>query len=83
MTIEPIYYLPVIPMILVNGGRGIGTAFSTYIPNFCPKQIISYLKNILQGKPNKKPLIPHFNGFNGTITCLDENYTKFETSGNY
>ena len=30
-TVEPIYYVPIIPMILVNGSKGIGTGFSTDI----------------------------------------------------
>jgi DNA topoisomerase-2 len=39
--IEPEYYIPIIPMILVNGGVGIGTGFSTNIPQFNPDDIIS------------------------------------------
>lgn len=38
--IEPEYYIPIIPMILVNGGIGIGTGFSTNIPQFNPEDII-------------------------------------------
>lgn len=39
-SIEPEYYIPIIPMILVNGGVGIGTGFSTNIPQFDPSDII-------------------------------------------
>jgi DNA topoisomerase-2 len=45
-TIEPEYYIPIIPMILVNGGVGIGTGFSTNIPQFNPSDIISACINI-------------------------------------
>lgn len=38
--IEPMYYVPVIPMVLVNGGVGIGTGFSTNIPAHNPSDII-------------------------------------------
>lgn len=31
-SIEPEYYLPIIPLILVNGAEGIGTGWSTSIP---------------------------------------------------
>ena len=31
-SIEPNYYLPIIPMVLVNGAEGIGTGWSTFIP---------------------------------------------------
>ena len=39
--IEPEYYIPIIPMILVNGGVGIGTGFSTNVPQFNPSDIIN------------------------------------------
>ena len=41
LSIEPEYYIPIIPMILVNGGIGIGTGFSTNIPQFNPEDIIN------------------------------------------
>ena len=43
--IEPNYYLPIIPMILVNGTEGIGTGWSTNVPCFNPREIIQNLKN--------------------------------------
>jgi DNA topoisomerase-2 len=46
LTIEPEYYVPIIPMILVNGGVGIGTGFSTNIPQFNPEEIIDCCINI-------------------------------------
>ena len=44
--IEPEYYVPVIPMILVNGGIGIGTGYSTNIPQYNPTDIIAICKMI-------------------------------------
>ncbi len=44
--IEPEYYVPVIPMILVNGGIGIGTGYSTNIPQYNPADIIAICKMI-------------------------------------
>jgi len=32
MKIEPEYYVPILPMVLVNGAEGIATGYSTYIP---------------------------------------------------
>ena len=43
-TVEPIYYVPIIPMILVNGGKGIGTGFSSDIMCYNPIQIIKKLQ---------------------------------------
>ena len=48
MSIEPEYYLPIIPMALVNGCIGIGTGFSTKIPNYNPLDIIHNLQILLQ-----------------------------------
>lgn len=37
--VEPKYYLPIIPMVLVNGSEGIGTGWSTDIPCYNPREI--------------------------------------------
>ncbi len=71
--IEPKYYLPVIPMILVNGAEGIGTGFSTFIPNYNIKDIIEWLENKLLNKPNKNKLLPFYNNFKGKIIYYDDN----------
>ena len=43
-NIEPDVYSPVIPMVLVNGADGIGTGWSTNIPNYHPMEIVKNLK---------------------------------------
>lgn len=70
--VEPESYYPIIPMILVNGAQGIGTGYSTFIPNHKPLDIIKWLKLKLQGSdvPN---LIPWYNGFEGTIEIITKN----------
>jgi DNA topoisomerase II len=47
MAIEHEYYIPIIPMILVNGGIGIGTGFSTNLPNHNPEDIINECRKII------------------------------------
>jgi DNA topoisomerase-2 len=47
LLIEPEYYIPIIPMVLVNGGIGIGTGYSTNIPQFNPNEIIDIYMNIM------------------------------------
>ena len=47
LSIEPEYYIPIIPMVLVNGGIGIGTGYSTNIPQFNPETIIKIYLNII------------------------------------
>ena len=73
MQIEPKYYLPIIPTILVNGAEGIGTGFSTFIPNYNPNDIITWLINKLDGKQNKITLVPWYKNFKGKIIKYDDN----------
>lgn len=47
--VEPEYYMPIIPMILVNGCQGIGTGWSTFIPNFNPRELCDIIKRKLKG----------------------------------
>lgn len=63
--IEPKYYLPIIPMIIINGSQGIAVGFASKILNRDPKRIIDVcIKNLKGQKYNKvfKPLIREFNG---------------------
>lgn len=79
-SIEPEYYLPIIPMILVNGGKGIGTGWSSDTPHF---NIIDIAKNMLrklEGKEMKK-IHPWYYGFTGTIEEETEN--KYKITGKF
>lgn len=76
--IEPKYYVPIIPMLLVNGSVGIGTGFSCNIPMYNPKDIILVMKERLAGNKERK-LFPWYNGFTGTITV--KNATTYECCG--
>ena len=42
--IEPEYYVPIIPMILINGCEGIGTGWSSKVPSFNPLEIVEAIK---------------------------------------
>jgi len=50
LRIEPEWYIPVIPMVLVNGSEGIGTGWSTKIPNYDVREIVSNLRRFLDGQ---------------------------------
>lgn len=71
IAVEPEYYVPIIPMILINGAIGIGTGFSTNIPCYNPKDVISILKMMLsneyQSSMELPELTPWYMGFEGTI----------------
>ena len=89
-VIEPIYYVPIIPMILVNGTKGIGTGFSTDIMCYNPLQIIEFLESKLSKVANantenaEKLLIePYYHGFKGKIYPCDSSLKKYIIKGCY
>ena len=75
--VEPDFYLPIIPMILVNGGKGIGTGFSYEGLCYNVKSIITYLKNKLQKNTETINIEPYYEGFKGNIIPME---TKKERS---
>ena len=78
--VEPKYYVPIIPMVLVNGMNGIGTGFSTSIPKFNPLEVINMIRDKLKGKEFNK-IHPSYNNFKGKIIQLDSN--NYLSKGNY
>jgi len=80
--VEPQFYVPIIPMVLVNGSKGIGTGFSTEIMCYNPTQIIAYIKNKLHNIVNTgNEFLPYYEGFTGTITKITD--SKFLFKGAY
>ena len=64
MKIEPEYYLPILPTILINGTEGIGTGWSTKLPSFDPMEILKSIRNLINNKAiqNIKPWYRYFKG---------------------
>ena len=81
--VEPIYYTPIIPMILINGTKGIGTGFSTNIMSYNPIQIIEYLENMLTNKKERGIIEPYYKNFKGTIIPCDSDNKKYLIKGCY
>ena len=65
--VEPEYYLPIIPMILVNGGKGIGTGFSMDVQQYNVKDIINNLKDRLNKSKELTKIKSYYEGFKGTV----------------
>lgn len=65
-TVEPEWYLPVIPMLLVNGAEGIGTGWSTNIPSFNPTDLVSNIRRLMNGEELEE-LVPWYKGWEGDI----------------
>lgn len=69
--IEPKFYLPILPNILINGSEGMGTGFATKILTYNPNDLKDAVLAILT-KQNVKRLIPWFKGFTGKVEALSE-----------
>ncbi|XP_066992213.2 DNA topoisomerase 2 isoform X2 [Anabrus simplex] len=67
--IEPQWYIPIIPMVLVNGADGIGTGWMTKIPNYNPREIVQNLMRMIDGE-DPVPMVPWYKNFRGTIEAL-------------
>ncbi|CAG2100496.1 unnamed protein product [Medioppia subpectinata] len=76
--IEPEHYVPIIPMVLVNGADGIGTGWSTNIPNYNPLDIVANIRNLIKGKELVE-MIPWYRNFRGEI--IEQSSNKFVVNG--
>ena len=79
-TVEPQFYMPILPMVLVNGAVGIGTGWSTNVPQFNPEDIIKNIRRLMDGK-KCETMVPWYRGFTGTIKKNATN--KWTSYGKY
>eukprot|EP01133_Synstelium_polycarpum_P002889 gene2889-3317_t len=78
-SIQPEYYIPIIPMLLVNGSNGIGVGMSNTVPLYSPIDLIEYLLHKINNQPPIKALLPWYRGFKGTVTKATNK--GYKTSG--
>ncbi|KAK9472391.1 DNA topoisomerase [Dipodascopsis tothii] len=76
--IEPEWYIPILPMVLVNGADGIGTGWSTQIPNYNPRDIINNLRRMMRGEEVVR-MDPWYRNWHGTIERIAPD--KYRVSG--
>ncbi|KAI8819632.1 DNA topoisomerase [Fimicolochytrium jonesii] len=76
--IEPEWYLPILPMLLLNGGEGIGTGWSTSIPNYNPRDIVDNIFRMMDDR-ELIDMQPWYRGFRGTIESIGKD--KFRVTG--
>ena len=84
-TVEPEYYLPVLPLLLVNGSLGIGTGFSTEVLPHSPRDLVTALRLRLTGAAadlTDHELNPWWDGFRGAVTMAPDR-KKVQTRGIY
>ncbi|KAE8574832.1 hypothetical protein XENTR_v10003597 [Xenopus tropicalis] len=70
--VEPEWYIPIIPTVLVNGAEGIGTGWSCKIPNYDTREIVSNIGRLLDGL-EPLPMLPSYKNFKGLIQELGPN----------
>ena len=66
MPVEPMHYLPIVPVVLVNGALGIGTGFSTTVPCYDPRQVVRQVRHLLREEA-LEPMRPWYRDFKGRI----------------
>jgi DNA topoisomerase-2 len=72
--IEPKLYLPILPIVLINGATGTGTGHACEIKSYHPDHIRDAVVKVLDGKKLKPgTLVPWFRGFHGTVERNPEN----------
>ncbi|CAK0829494.1 unnamed protein product [Prorocentrum cordatum] len=80
LSIEPKWYCPVLPTVLMNGADGIGVGWSTFIPNHNPRDLIRNLRRMLRGMPMEE-MHPWYKGFTGQILPSQKESGKYEVTG--
>ncbi|XP_071112129.1 DNA topoisomerase 2-alpha-like isoform X2 [Haliotis cracherodii] len=78
LKIEPEWYCPIIPTVLCNGADGIGTGWSTKIPNYDIREVVANVKRMIDGLEPRK-MLPSFKNFKGIIEEIGEG--RFLVSG--
>eukprot|EP01094_Clydonella_sp_ATCC50884_P011549 TRINITY_DN21343_c0_g1_i1.p1 TRINITY_DN21343_c0_g1~~TRINITY_DN21343_c0_g1_i1.p1 ORF type:complete len:278 (+),score=90.49 TRINITY_DN21343_c0_g1_i1:48-836(+) len=70
--VEPEYFLPIIPMALVNSPAGIGTGWSSSVPAYNPLDLIENVRRQLRGE-ELQAMTPYVHGFKGKVERVDHN----------
>lgn len=75
-TIEPVNYVPIIPMILVNGAKGIASGFATDILSYNPETLVEWIEKWIHEKEKneqleKPKLIPWWRNYKGEVTLKE------------
>ena len=80
--IEPAFFLPIVPTVILNGTSGIAVGFATNILNRNPKDVVDACISTLNNK-KMKVLAPWIQEFKGTFTRDLENPKTWKIKGQY
>lgn len=78
IIVEPEFYMPTVPLVLINGAEGIGTGWSTSVPSYNPVDIVANIRRMMKGE-DMVPMMPWWRGFKGSIKKTGDN--KYEVTG--
>jgi len=67
VRVEPKFYVPVLPMVLINGSKGLAVGYSTVLPQHAVEDVVASIQSKLKGA-DFLPLTPKWNGWTGTVT---------------
>ena len=70
--IKPLYLCPIVCILLINGGKGTATGWSTTIPRHNPLEIIDLHLELLDNPKTQFSLLPWYRGFTGKIRPLEK-----------
>jgi len=79
--VEPTFFVPVVPALLLNGTQGIGTGWSTSVPTFHLPHVVDHVRHKLLGTTPAQPLTPHVMGFKGAIVPANPTNSSYRTTG--
>lgn len=81
-VIEPKYYVPTLPLLVINGSKGaIGFGYKQDILPRSEEEVTRYIKTKLNGKAPRAKFIPHFNGFKGNVLVDESGPNKYIIQG--
>lgn len=63
MEVGPSFYCPCLPTVLLNGARGIGTGFSSFIPSFKPSEVRRMVLALVRGEELTSDPLPWYRGY--------------------
>lgn len=80
IALEPVFYYPIIPMLLVNHRKGIALGYSCNILPHNPIDIINQMMLILRNSDRKIKIYPYWKGLNCDVTYDGD---RFSIYGDY
>lgn len=79
-TVEPEYYVPILPTVLVNGTEGIGTGWSSTIPSYNPMDLVKNLRLMMEGQAIQ-PMTPWYRGWTGLVDKIPNTEHQWRICG--